>query len=209
MKAFISFNRIYIIFSLVLFFVLTGFNRKEVNKHSNVCVVKLPELQTGDIVLRDSKGFLASMFRKMSLTERKFSHAGFIVKENNHNFVYHFIDGEKHSGLNIDKLEDFTTNTECNSYVVYRPDYSSEQKIEIQKLITDPQNKSKAFDIDFNLKSDQSMYCTEWIYKCLAATGLHPSVTKTCSAEYIAPDNLYLNNFVKRIAYVNYQPDQK
>ncbi|MEP7265911.1 MAG: YiiX/YebB-like N1pC/P60 family cysteine hydrolase [Bacteroidota bacterium] len=209
MKTRTSSHKIYIAVSLLLFFVLTGFNRKEYKRKSILNMVKIPGLQTGDIVLRDSKGLLASLFRKMSLKEKKYSHAGFIVKVNKHSYVYHFIDAEKNSGLSIDKLEDFAGNAACNSFVVYRPDYSSTQKKEIEDIIKDPENSNKTFDVDFNLKSDESLYCTEWIYKCLLATGFHPPVTKTCTAEYIAPDNLYLNNFVKRIAYVNYKPDQK
>ena len=35
-------------------------------------------LQTGDVILRDSKGILGSFFRNFSREERKYSHAGFI-----------------------------------------------------------------------------------------------------------------------------------
>ncbi len=163
------------------------------------------KLQTGDLILRESRGILASLFRSMSLHEKKYSHAGIILNSHDSLYVYHFLDGVDHNGLIIDNISTFASSLECNSYAVYRPEYTAEQKKIVTGLLRNPSNKNKKFDNNFNLESDNQLYCTEWIYKLLVETGFHPALSIVDGFSYVAPDNLYLNNFVKKVSYVEYK----
>jgi hypothetical protein len=160
--------------------------------------------QTGDIVLREGKGLISSAFSKMSLKEKKYSHAGFIVTEGNEWLVYHFIDKGK-KGITVEKLEDFVSDEECSSFAVYHPAYSQDQQMTIASLIKNPVDRNKEFDSDFDLKTDDKFYCTEWIYKLLRQTGFDIPVSAVNNTEYVAPDNLYINNFTRRVTNESYQ----
>jgi Permuted papain-like amidase enzyme, YaeF/YiiX, C92 family len=163
------------------------------------------DFHTGDLIFRESRGLLSSMFKSMSLHEKKYSHVGIILKSSDSLLVYHFLDGTDHNGLKIDQISDFASSMECVSYAVYRPDYTAEQKKNITSLIENPSNKNKEFDHDFSLESDDKLYCTEWIYKLLVETGFHPSLSTIDGLRYVATDNLYINNFIKKVSYVEYK----
>ena len=190
----------------LLLICTSGYHSKAKRNNYLQTVHSASSFQTGDIILRESNGFLAAVFKSFSLKEKKYSHAGFILKEDAGYFVCHFIDGSTSGYIKV-KLDDFISTDECSSYAIYRPSYSAKQQQCINDCINDPLNKQLQFDDRFELKSNKSLYCTEWIYKCLLKAGFVIPTTKVNSIEYIAPDNLYINNFTKIITYVEYSSE--
>lgn len=160
------------------------------------------KLQNGDLVLRNSKGLLSSVFRNSSLHQRRFTHAGLLHKINNKWFVYHFIDDDKKGGLHIEPLSHFIDNNTCIGYSYYRYNLNQKDQQKLDSIISIPENQFIPFDSAFDLSTDSSMYCSEWIAKTLSkATGVKNFIHQTSVAgyTYIAPDNLYLNMHCKLI----------
>jgi hypothetical protein len=155
------------------------------------------ELNNGDLVLRDTKGLLSTVFRNASLQEKKFTHAGLLHKSNTEWFVYHFMDGDNNqNGLHIEPLSKFINSDKCSSYAIYRYTLNSKQLQGLDSIISDTEKQVIVFDSDFNLKTDDAMYCTEWIAKTLEkVTDQKDFIAQTTfdNYTYIAPDNLYLN----------------
>jgi hypothetical protein len=196
-------RKVYICIACSLLISGSGNYSKAGKSSGQHAVFNTSVLETGDVILRESNGLLAGVFKSFSLEEKKYSHAGFILKEKSNYYVCHFIDASS-GGFTKESVIDFTSPDQCRSFAVYRPAYSPKQKQCITACINDPANKQLHFDDRFELKSDSSMYCTEWIYKCLMKAGFHVPVTKLDAVEYIAPDNLYINNFTLKILRIDY-----
>ena len=161
-------------------------------------------LQTGDVVLRESKGILSSFFKNCSQKEKKYSHAGFIVKKEGKVCVAHYIDDGASSGLKVESLNDFMNIGKCNSVGFYRFSLNKNQIIKLSQIIHSSVLHQLPFDEHFDLSTDNSYYCTEWISKSLfEATGLIVPVTEIAGMKYIAPDNIYMNSFCSKIGEID------
>ena len=160
---------------------------------------KIPDnatLQNGDIILRNGRGLISSVFRQSSLHQRVFSHAGFIHKMKNQVYIYHFIDDVTKSGLHIETLQHFINANECSAYAVFRYQLNTYEQQRLETIIAAPRQNTIPFDSNFDLTTDSALYCTEWIAKTLTKatqqTDFIPTTT-VGALTYIAPDNLYLN----------------
>ncbi len=191
-----SFLLITIIVNLIVYFQFT----ESIAHTSSSLNLKNIRFHNGDLVLRNSKGLLSSVFRNSSLQEKQFTHAGFLYKIKNEWFVYHFIDDNKSSGLHIEALHDFIANEKCTAYAFYRYQLKTEEQYKLESIISSSKTELISFDSDFDLATDSSMYCSEWIAKTLSkAVPLKHFIPETTvgTFTYIAPDNLYLNTHCK------------
>ena len=162
--------------------------------------------RSGDIIFRDGRGVISSAFRKLSLTDPRYSHAGIIHKENGSVFVYHMLGGER--GLNNkmrkDLLSYFCNPIQSNSFAVYRMDQNGKK---IDSLAAYYFSKNLEFDTAFSLATDDKMYCTELIYKILIKVSGKDNflpLTTFSGVKYEACDNIYLSLHSKKIYSINY-----
>lgn len=185
---------------VVVFIMTTAFGKRE--RSPEKIVVPVQSFHSGDIILRESRGVLGELFKSFSLKERKYSHAGFVNNVNGEILVSHFTDEQ--TGVVSEKLSVFIAKDNCRSFAVFRPEYTISQVIAIHEIINDPDNLLISFDSKFDLLSDDAMYCTEWVYKCLNKVDVHTPLTHSKGGDYVAPDNLYINNLVKKIYEASY-----
>ena len=99
-------------------------NKNEVMVQTNKSVnnIKIPLIpdslfSSGDIIFRDGRGVISSAFRRLSLTDPRYSHAGIIHKENGLVFVYHILGGER--GQN-NKMRKDLLSYYCNPLIISR-----------------------------------------------------------------------------------------
>ncbi|MEP7168319.1 MAG: YiiX/YebB-like N1pC/P60 family cysteine hydrolase [Bacteroidota bacterium] len=170
------------------------------------------KIQTGDIVLRNGKGFISDVFRQFSLKDKSYSHAGIISIEDDKIFVYHILQGmeqksevsgqkSKDAGINEsylrkELLESFCNSNNNSAYAIYRYDLSKNAKEKIIDKLESFSKKKIIFDSHFDLDTDSAMYCTELVYKAIEAASENEHYLPYSIVEgnkYIAPDNLYLN----------------
>ena len=160
-------------------------------------------LLTGDVVLRDGKGIFSSVFKNSSQKEKKYSHVGFILKEQDTIFVAHYIDEGKSYGLKLETWNDFVNANKCNSIGIYRFSLNKNQLCKLDQIIHSSLKTPLPFDDHFDLSSDNSYYCTEWISKSLRqAASFKLPVTEIAGMNFITPDNIYMNSLCRKLCEI-------
>jgi hypothetical protein len=162
------------------------------------------KMQSGDVILRNGKGFISDVFRQFSLKDKSYSHAGIVSIEQKKVYVYHILGGEESNEKSLRKelLASFCNFSQNDAVAVYRYDLSPHIKDNIIGKLQSLSRKKITFDSHFDLKTDSAMYCTELIYKVVTvASGNNKYFPTTFidGNEYIAPDNLYLNGHASLI----------
>jgi hypothetical protein len=177
--------------------------KTNINSTSNPLRISYPDslFHSGDLIFRDGRGIISSTFRKLSLTDPKYSHAGIIHRENGKIFVYHMIGGEenKTNKMRKDLLSDFCCPIQSNAFGVYRTDQNEN---EIDSLAGYYFSNHLEFDTHFDLTTDDKMYCTELIYKILKKVSGQDNflpLSVLSGVNYEACDNIYLSSHSKKI----------
>jgi hypothetical protein len=132
-----------------------------------------------------------------SARDKKYSHAGIVLFTGVGPIVFHFVGTSDHpdGGLQCDPFSKFCDPGNNFSYAVVRYNLSDREKSSLRCAVISCMKEKKSFDKDFDLTTDDSFYCTEFIYKSYAraVAELPFSVTSTNKGDYIGLDNLYLN----------------
>ncbi len=162
--------------------------------------------RTGDLIFRDGRGFISAAFRKLSLSDPRYSHAGIIHIEKGKLFVFHLLGGEanKNNKMRKELLSNFCSPIQSNSFAVYRTDQNGKS---IDSLAEYFFRKKVEFDSEFNLETDNKMYCTELLYKILKRVSGQDNflpLTTLSGVKYEACDNIYLSHHSKKIYSINY-----
>lgn len=196
-----------------LFFSFSTKNRIDSNVVLNKSALKIinpaaPDslFRSGDLIFRDGRGFISSIFRKLSLIDPRYSHAGIIHKEEDKIYVFHIIGGEgnKNNHMRKDLLGNFCSPLQSNAFAVYRTDLNGKK---IDSLAEYYFSKKIEFDTDFNLESDDKMYCTELLYKVLKKVSGQDNflpLSTISGIKYPSCDNIYLSIHSKKIYSIEY-----
>lgn len=164
----------------------------------------LPTLQSGDLIFRHGRGFISDALMSFSRHEHKYSHAGIVVVEDGIPCVIHAIGGEenKSNKLKKDLLSVFCNPASAHSFGIYRLDASPEEKNKICSAAENYYKDGLEFDTDFDLNTDNRMYCTEFVWKILnntiASANCLPSASFS-GIKYVSCDDIYLQPFCKNI----------
>ncbi len=166
----------------------------------------------GDLIVRAGNDQLSELFKKLNTIEKKYSHCGVLIKKDNNYYVAHIIAGLKHRHHRIllEKWEDFVQEKNNNAWAVYR--YALDTQF-IKKmtdtLLVWKSSRNIAFDADFDLISNDKMYCSELVYKALLAAGAKVDFIQQSSTrqakKYIAIDNLYKHKYCNLICEMRYK----
>jgi hypothetical protein len=156
-------------------------------------------LRTADIVVRMGRGPDSYILAKLNQTDQSWSHCGIVVVENGCPFVYHCIGGEDNPD------ERMRRDSACH-FLTYRYNYgvgAFRYRIAdtvAQKVATITQQLYRTrplFDLDFNLSTDDKLYCSELVYKVLCSATQDTGFLHTCyghGRDFVGIDNLYTNS---------------
>ena len=161
--------------------------------------VKPEMLQDGDLVLRHGRGFVSDALLSFSTDDPKYSHSGIIKKEGDRIFVYHAIGGEDQEINKTKKqpLEIFLHPQGIQKFAFYRYDLNPKELHDFDSLMTRYYDTGMEFDLDFDMSTDDKMYCSEMIYKALIVATKNKnyiSLSQVFDKPYVAIDDLYLNS---------------
>ncbi|WP_222165605.1 YiiX/YebB-like N1pC/P60 family cysteine hydrolase [Edaphocola aurantiacus] len=166
----------------------------------------LSGLEEGDIVLRAGNDVTSNMLRQLNLKDKRFSHCGIVFSESGAWWVYHSIGSESAPDQAIKKepLMHYW-NPEDNLAIGYAHLHISRQ--ERAKLLhtTDSLYRLQIpFDMQFDLKSDDRMYCTEMVAKSIqwSIPEAHLQPTDTLGRQYWAVDNIIRSTLVSAVHYL-------
>lgn len=179
-------------------------------------------LQAGDLVMRADADYESMSLQNFSQRDKAFSHSGLVFKEAGNWMVYHSIAGHENPAaiLRKDSLSSFFNPTRKTAIGVFRYQLSPSEIDSLHRYAEQQWVRKIPFDKHFNLASNDSMYCSEFIYKALQAVtnqriSLHISeITNFRSKQfrqnnkpvyfkrfqYIGLDDLYLHPACREIA---------
>jgi hypothetical protein len=194
--------------ALILLVVLGGLNRMAykdgyksneqigLDKTEHLLDSSIHLLRQGDLVLRQGKDLTSYMIRRTNIIDKNYSHCGLVQIENGYPFVYHFIEGKRRNkhGLLRDSAATFFSTEYNNSGAAMHYDLSPQQIAKQTGLIHQYYHTQLSFDPDFDLKTDDKLYCAEFVYKVMnAVANDSPFIKKMVvnGFEYVPIDYLY------------------
>lgn len=155
--------------------------------------------QTGDIAIRCGLGPDSYMLIQMNARDKRYSHCGVVVLENGYPFVYHSIGGEDNPDLRMrrDSLSTFFSKKYNSGFAIIRYQQDSALKQRVAKRTLAYYNSHPLFDMDFDLDTDDRLYCSELVYKVeTSATDdmNYISTSVNGAKKYVGIDDLYLSS---------------
>ena len=157
-----------------------------------------PALQTGDIVLRAGTGPYSNALAMLNARDKTWSHCGIVVVEEGYPFVYHSIGGEDNPDMRLkrDSVDVFFATRYCKGMGVARFNAGELDTIKLASAIHEYYNRHPLFDMQFDLATDDKLYCSEFIYKVIIRTTANTMLIPTSQTQgkrYVGIDDLYLN----------------
>lgn len=166
-------------------------------------------LSDGCIVLRTGNDVISSMFAQLNKTDKTFSHCGIAFRENNQWMVYHSIGGEDNPDekLRLDTYEQFVRPDHNLGFGICQYNLKPAQVEKLHQIVLDFHRRKVPFDMEFDLSTDERLYCAEMVYKAfhqaLAPDTLF-EVTDHKAFRYVSTDNIFVNkdaHLLCRIVY--------
>lgn len=155
-------------------------------------------IKEGDLILRDGKGFISELLKECNAQDKSFSHAGVATIENGQVFVIHAIGGEGNVSNKMlkDPLELFCWDKQCFAFGVAELNLPDSARTAFLSEVKHYYETGMEFDTDFDLSTDDRMYCSEMIYKsiCVATNDKNfIPLTHVNGKPFVGVDNLYIN----------------
>lgn len=156
-------------------------------------------LKDGDLVLRTGNDFVSLTLRQFSRQNKTYSHCGIVRIVHGRVMIYHAIGGEDNpdARLRKDSFESFCNPEHNLGFGVFRYRLTSVQHRRLDSIVDLDYRLRIRFDMKFDLGTDSSLYCAEFVYKALTRATGEPHfmpVSQIGSFRYVAIDNLFLNN---------------
>lgn len=161
-------------------------------------------LKDGDLVLRTGKDFISMSLRQFSVRDKTYSHCGLVRIEDGHVYVYHAIGGEDNpdARLRRDSFEAFC-NPEFNSgFGIFTYQLNRTQHRRLDSLMEAYYQAGIRFDLKFDLHTDSSFYCAEFVYKSVERATHNTaffSLSHIGHFRYVAIDNLFLTPYARPV----------
>ena len=166
-------------------------------------------VQTGDLILRTGNDFTSEGLRSLNRRDETYSHCGITSIEHDTVFVYHSLGGEWNPDQKIrrDPLEVFAEPASNRGIGLYRFPLSDSEIDTLMMTVKKLHDIGIMFDMKFDLKTNDHMYCAEFVYKSyLMGTGgkLQFNTSHIGAFAFIGVDDLFLQPLCKeqkRILY--------
>lgn len=167
-------------------------------------------IRSGDLVFRTGNDMVSFYFKQMNVSDNTYSHCGIASVENGKVYVYHALGGIYNPGQQIlhEPLEQFISPRENDGFGVFRYSFLPGEQDRMTKTAELLRHSGIRFDMDFDLETDDKMYCAEFVYKTmlLATSGrLRPEVFDAGIKKGVTTDNLFHNKNCKELGRFVYR----
>ncbi len=198
---------------LVLLSLLAACNEQDIRNEAPETVIDSMAalIRPGDIILRAGRDEVSQLFKRLNTHNQTYSHCGMAVTDDSGIAVIHLISTvENPSGAIIkEPLKVFVQAKSNSSWAIVRYNLDNIEQQNLIMVMEDFYRKSISFDHDFDLATDDKMYCTEMIYKAFVLASkdsllILPTLTQT-GKKYIAVDNLFGHKHCKTIGEITYK----
>ena len=168
------------------------------------------QIQSGDLITRTGNDFTSESLRQLNQREKTYSHCGIASIEHDSIFIYHALGGEFNPDqkLRRDPLDLFANPEGNRGMGVFRYQISSTQVERLILTIRHFYRSGIMFDLNFDLKSDDRMYCAEFVYKSLliaTENKLPFNISHIKDFKFIGVDDLFLQPSCKEILRIIYK----
>ena len=166
------------------------------NNHAVDTAVSM--LQSGDIVLRMGAGADSRMLAELNQKDKTISHCGIVMIEHGYPFVYHSIGGEDNPDerLRRDSASFFFSPHHNMGIAVVQFDYGTDKINELRSVVYNYYRQRPKFDMKFDLKTDDKLYCAEFVYKAVnkaVGDSTYIKTTTLLGHTFVGIDDLFIN----------------
>lgn len=166
-------------------------------------------IASGDLILRTGNDFTSQSLRSLNRRDRTYSHCGIASIENDSVFVYHSLGGDWNPDQKIrrDPIEVFGEPYSNRGIGIYRFPLSGSEIDSLMITVKKLHDMGIMFDMQFDLKTNDRMYCAEFVYKSyvMGTSGkLRFSTSHIGAFSFIGVDDIFLQpqcREQKRILY--------
>ena len=167
-------------------------------------------LKSGYVVVRTGIGADSYMLTQMNLKDKTYSHCGIVLIENGYPFVYHSIGGETNPDqrLRRDSASFFFSPKHNLGIGIVSYNYTDECLGKLRTVVHEYYRKRPRFDMKFDLKTDDKLYCAEFIYKSMNKAMGDSQYIKTSHAlgyTFVGIDDLYINPHASMIWQIKFK----
>lgn len=195
-------------------------------------------IREGDLVVRCGNDITSESLRDFSQKEKLYSHSGIALLHDGKMFIYSNMAGDINPDevMRRDDVDSFLTPASNVAAGVYRYDFSADELIKLKTIVEAHYTNKLQFDMNFDLATDNKMYCAEMIAKAVQqATSnritipksevnddlrqkylkialdkkIIPSAKSVEQREYWSIDNLYLNPHCREVQKLIFGEPQK
>jgi hypothetical protein len=167
-------------------------------------------IRDGDMITRTGNDFTSESLRSLNQRDKSFSHCGIASIEHDSIFIYHALGGDFNPDQKIrrDPLEIFAEPYTNKGIGIYRFDVADSIKKKFASTAQELFGQGIMFDMDFDLKTNDRMYCAEFAGKCFIKGGngkLSFNHSHINQFEFIGVDDLFLQPLCKKQAQIVYK----
>jgi len=167
------------------------------------------QIEDGDMITRTGNDFTSETLRNLNQRNKTFSHCGIASVENDSLFVYHALGGDFNPDQKIrrDRFEDFAEPYTNKGIGVFRFELADSIRKKFAVIAKKFYSLGIMFDMDFDLQTNDRMYCAEYVYKCLIknGSGMVFNISRIKHFDFIGVDDLFLHPLCKRNAQLVYK----
>lgn len=193
--------------------------------------VIIDSIKEGDLVLRCGNDYISESLSDFSQKEKLYSHSGIAIRDNDTMYIYSNMGGDINPDeiMRRDIVDSFISPVHNVAAGVYRYDMTSIELENLKNILHTHYTNKLPFDMNFDLSTDNKMYCAEMIAKSveqatekritfsksLITPGLKekylkkllekkvvPSAKVAGQREYIALDDLYMNTHCREVTKI-------
>ena len=169
-------------------------------------------LQSGDIIFRRGNSPLSRTVMAMDQSS-SFSHVGLVQIVKSHPYVIHASTGKpfgRNAQVKIDTLETFLTKEYTTAVALYRVRERYRSITKQAMLVARGYALEKLpFDQEFNLETEDSLYCTELVWRAYLQGGIdlvEGEFTQLnlllAQGNYLLPSNLLHSRYTEKIYFL-------
>ncbi|MEO6230373.1 MAG: hypothetical protein ABIP10_09615 [Ferruginibacter sp.] len=166
-------------------------------------------VMSGDLITRTGTDNASETLRQFNQTDPTYSHCGIASIENDSLFVYHALGGDFNPDQKIRRDPFILFCSPCNNrgIGIFRYGIAAPERSLLLSTVQSFYKNGLMFDLKFDLKTDDRMYCAEFIYKSLLMASKNKlafHISHVKDFEFIGVDDLFLQPLcvpVKRLLY--------
>ena len=167
-------------------------------------------LRTGDLVVRMGADVTSYMFSQMNQRDKSYSHCGFVMVEDGQPYVYHSIGGEDNPDqiLRKDSAAYWLSPAYNLGFGIVRFSLNRGAIDSLKSVVVQMYKEKRKFDMDFDLETDDRLYCAEFAYKALNQAVNDPEYIKPVTVlgyTFVGVDNLFLHREAKLICQLRFK----